>query len=54
MRKEPDHEYIKRLISEYFSQKLFGIVDEIFKRKGNRDQELIEVHAEAARELEDE
>jgi hypothetical protein len=52
-KKERDHDYIARLINEYFSQKLFNIVGEVFVRKEDRDQELLEVQAEGAREAED-
>lgn len=49
-KKEKDHGYIVTLIGEYFSQKLFNIVGEIFVRKEDKDQELIEFHAEENRD----
>ena len=33
VKKERDHEYVSKLISTYFSQKLFTTVSEIFVRK---------------------
>lgn len=37
VKKEKDHEYICKLISEYFSQKLFDKVNEIYMRKPMED-----------------
>ena len=38
-KKGRDHIYIVKLISEYFSQKLFSLIHEIFVRKEDKDQE---------------
>ena len=38
-KKGKDHQYIVKLISEYFSQKLFTLIQEIFVRKEDKDQE---------------
>lgn len=38
-KKGRDHGYIVKLISEYFSQKLFSLIHEIFVRKEDKDQE---------------
>lgn len=38
-KKGRDHVYIVKLISEYFSQKLFSLIHEIFVRKEDKDQE---------------
>jgi hypothetical protein len=36
-KKERDHSYIVKLISEFFSQKLFSLIHEIFVRKEDKD-----------------
>jgi hypothetical protein len=41
-KKEKDHNYISNLITEYFSQKLFSLISEIFVRKDDKDQEAQE------------
>ncbi len=38
-KKGKDHNYIVKLISEFFSQKLFSLIHEIFVRKEDKDQE---------------
>ena len=48
-KKGRDHVYIVKLISEYFSQKLFSLIHEIFVRKEDKDQEA----QDYAEELED-
>ena len=35
-----DHEYISKLIGEYFSQKLFSLIHEIFVRQEDKDSVL--------------
>ena len=37
VKKERDHDYISRLISDYFSQKLFTLIGEIFVRKEDKE-----------------
>jgi hypothetical protein len=36
-KKGRDHSYIVKLISEFFSQKLFSLIHEIFVRKEDKD-----------------
>lgn len=39
VKKGKDHDYICRLISEHFSQKLFSLVSEIFLRKDKKEDQ---------------
>ena len=50
-KKGKDHSYIVKLISEFFSQKLFSLIQEIFVRKEDKDQEAQEF-ADEIEELE--
>jgi hypothetical protein len=40
VKKGKDHYFISKLITEYFSQKLFSQVHEIFVRKDDKDNTL--------------
>lgn len=48
--KEPDHEFICKLINEYFSQKLLQTVDEILNF---RKKQVIEVNTDSEYDDED-
>jgi hypothetical protein len=41
-KKGKDHQYIVKLISEFFSQKLFSVIHEIFVRKEDKEIEAQE------------
>lgn len=45
-KKGKDHQYIVKLISEFFSQKLFSLIHEIFVRKEDKDIEAQEFQDE--------
>lgn len=48
--KEPDHEFICKLINEYFSQKLLQTVDEILNF---RKKQVVEVNTDSEYDEED-
>ncbi len=45
-KKGKDHQYIVRLISEFFSQKLFTVIQDLFVRKDDKDLEAQEFQEE--------